>query len=177
MKKIFYPLFFVALFSCNQATKPTVDTEKEKAAILKAVEDESRNFYKKDLALWSQSYLQNNDVHWACVEKDVTLRAKGFDDLKQFVGEWMKANPIPVDYEKAQFKNSNVKVTLDATGNTAFVSFEQTNIQPDSTLRNTVGSRTMIKENNTWKILSMTSYPNDSTAGSTKNIYVHKESK
>jgi ketosteroid isomerase-like protein len=180
-KYLFLLLFCLCLFDCKNATNKEAlavvkgDTVIEEKAILKAIDDESRAFYKKDLALWGKSYVNSPKVHWVCVEPDVTLRAKGYSDLEKFVGEWMKANPDPIDYEKAQFKNENIQISID--GNTAFVSMDASNIQPDGKTRYTVGSRTMLKENGIWKILSMTSYPNDSPNGSTPNIYVHQVAK
>jgi hypothetical protein len=150
----------------------SISLEDEKAAILKAIENETRSFYLKDHTKWSESFVHSSKVHWVCVEPDVTLRASGWDDLSQFVAGWMKENPQPMDYEKSKFENSNVQVTIE--GNTAFVSMNGSNIQPDGTTRYTTGSRTMLKENGVWKILSMTSYPSDSPAGSTVNVYVHK---
>lgn len=172
----FLLLFLLGLHSCQNVSRqvPEVDFETEKQAILKAIENETRSFYLKDHAKWSESYAHSAKVHWVCVEPDVTLRASGWDDLSQFVAGWMKANPEPMDYEKSKFETSNVQVTIN--GNTAFVSMNGSNLQPDGSTRYTIGSRTMVKENRSWKILSMTSYPSDSPAGSTANVYVHQVS-
>lgn len=78
-----------------------------------------------------------------------------------------------MDYEKSNFINKNIQ--MDILSDMAFVSMEGSNLNEDgTTTRYTVSSRTMVKENGEWKILSMTSYPNDSPDGSTPNIYKHK---
>ncbi|MCU0420266.1 MAG: nuclear transport factor 2 family protein [Cyclobacteriaceae bacterium] len=149
----------------------TETTEADRTAIVQVIQEESRAFYAKDHARWSRTYVHSHEVHWVCVEPDVTLRAKGWEDLSQFVSAWMAENPEPWDYDKAEFNDRNVHVRV--MGNMAFVSMESSNRQPDGTIRQTVGSRTLQKEGNSWKILSMTSYPNDSPRGSTANVYVH----
>lgn len=160
--------------SCQNISRSnfTNNSEIEKKAILKAIEDETRAFYSKDHSKWSESYLHSSKVFWVCVEPDVTLRASGWDDLSLFVAGWMKENPKPIDYEKSKFEQNNVQMTIE--GNIAFVSMNGSNIQPDGNIRFINGSRTMIKENGIWKILAMTSYPSDSPNGSSANVYVYK---
>lgn len=183
MKKIlpFAITLFTGIFCLQNCTQPTTtepaatpapDTKQDEAAILQVIENESRAFYKKDHAAWASHYVHSPKVHWVCVETDVTLRADGWDDLSKFVADWMKANPEPMDYDGANFQNSDVQVTIN--GDLAFVSMKSSNTQPDGSLRQLIGSRTMLRENGEWKILSMTSYPSDSPTGSTRNIYVHR---
>ncbi len=79
--------FSTSLFltSCN--TKSTTKSASDKVQLadnLKTiVQQENADFYKKDLALWSQHFVHSNAVYWTCVEDDVTLRATGWDDLNQ----------------------------------------------------------------------------------------------
>lgn len=178
MKNQLILLLALCLSACQTApTKTTAlaDQSTDQQAVLAEIENETKDFYKKDHAAWSTHYAHSPKVHWACVEPDVTLRASGWEDLSKFVADWMKANPDPIDYEKAQFKNENVQVSI--VGDMAFVSMNASNIQPDSTLRKTISSRTLVKEEGKWKIISMTSYPSDTpTNGSSANIYVHKAS-
>ncbi|MEN9599398.1 MAG: hypothetical protein RL596_1717 [Bacteroidota bacterium] len=170
--RLFLFLLLTSFISCtNTEKKVAIDESQEKIAILKAIETETRNFYLKDHAAWSKSYVQSSKIHWVCVEPDVTLRANGWNDLSQFVATWMKENPEPMNYEKAEFKISDTAISI--SDNMAFVSMKGSNIQPDGKVRFTVGSRTLIKENGEWKFISMTSYPADTPDGSTGNIYVY----
>ncbi len=150
---------------------PPRSNDADQALILSVVENESRDFYKKDHTAWSRHYVHSPKVHWVCVEQDVTLRANGWDDLSRFVSDWMQANPEPIDYKQANFMLTDVQITI--SGDMAFVSMKSSNIQPDGKPRHLIGSRTMLRENGEWKILSMTSYPSDSPKGSSANVYVH----
>ncbi len=176
MKKLFLliglALTTASFQACTQTNASQTNIDTEKAAVLKTIEDETRLFYKKDHAAWSEVYVHSPKTHWVCVEEGVTLRANGWNDLSAFVAGWMKENPEPMDYEKSNFKSKNVQVTVQ--GDMAFVSMEGSNNNPDGSLRQTIGSRTMVKEDGKWKILSMTSYPSDSPKGSTPNVYVHQ---
>lgn len=160
----------------NRSTIVASAATTDSLAIMKAIETETRNFYKKDHPAWSNSYVQSPQLFWLCVERGITLRASGWNDLSQFVAEWMKANPVPMIYENLNFVIKNVHITRQ--GNMAFVTMEGSNLEEDGkTVRNTRGNRTLVKEGNDWKILSMTSYPSDAPAGSTANVYVHQAEK
>lgn len=162
--------FLFILGACGQKPKVAAIAD-EQPLILKTIEGETRAFYNKNHADWSRYYLNSPKVQWVCVEQDVTLRANGWNDLSQFVQQWMKENPEPMNYEAAQFKTENVQLTVQDS--MAFVSMTGSNIQPDGSLRKTVGTRTLLKQNGEWKILSMTSYPNDAPRGSTTNVFIH----
>lgn len=160
--------------ACQDKRQTTQDNtaSNDKELILSVIEDESRDFYKKDHASWSSHYVHTPEVFWACVEKDVTLRANGWQDLSLFVASWMKDNPKPIDYDAAKFEITDVQMSI--SGDLAFVTMKSSNIQPDGSLRTLNASRTMKRINGDWKILSMISYPNDSPEGSTPNIYKHQ---
>lgn len=179
MKGLIIPVITLFLASCRAGVEKKDDLSvittnaEDSVGILKAIEMETRNFYKKDHAAWSKSYVQNDKVFWICVEPEVSLRAKGWNDLSKFVAEWMKANPEPMDYEKSKFETT--RIHLEIKGEMAFVTLQGSNLAEDEkTTRYTMGSRTMVKENGDWKILAMSSYPDDLPEGSTTNIYKHK---
>ena len=164
-------MFFNAFKNKQNSTHDETSSH-DKEKILSVIENESRDFYKKDHASWSNHYVQSPEIFWACVEKDVTLRANGWEDLSLFVASWMKNNPEPIDYDAAKFKITDVQVSI--SGDLAFVTMKSSNIQPDGSFRSLNGNRTMKRINGDWKIVSMTSYPNDSPEGSTPNIYKHQ---
>lgn len=171
-------LLTLSLQNCKPAQHENLVTAVEVAddekAILQVIENESRAFYKKDYASWANYYTQTPKVHWLCVETGVTLRADGWNDLSKFVSDWMKENPDPIDYDAADYKNTDIQTTIQ--GDLAFVTMKSSNKQADGGLRQLINSRTMVKENGQWKILSMTSYPSDAPEGSSANVYVHKGS-
>jgi hypothetical protein len=163
-------LLTILISSCATNTqKPNEETEKK--AIMSIVENENKTFYAKNHAAWSKHYVQNEKVFWACVEPEVTLRASGWNDLSKFVASWMKDNPQPLDYKKANFQNSDIKITL--SNDLAFVSMLSTSNEENGQVKKLNNNRTMQKIDGNWKILSMTSYPADSPRNSEKNVYFH----
>lgn len=168
MKKLIFLLFIV--FTVTSCIK---QNENQSEKIEMVIKNETRTFYKKDFPAWSANFVQNDKVHWVCVEPDAMLRATGWEDLSQFVGGWMKENPEPIDYEKANFQIKNLK--MEIMDEMAFVKFEYSN--EASAVKKSIESRVLVMENDQWKILSMTSYPSDNPSGSTKNIYIYNSKK
>jgi hypothetical protein len=169
MKKIIYLLLIsISLFivSCQEKNKAP-----DNADIVKVIENETRTFYEKDFKSWSLNFVQDNRVSWICVEPKILLRANGWADLSKFVGDWMKENPEPIDYKKANFKITNLKVT--ALENMVYVSFEYSNENKDVAVNKSIENRVLILENEKWKIISMASYPNENARNSTQNIYIY----
>ncbi len=166
-KTLFYLLttFFV-LTSCEDKKNNLVTDETK---IIKIIENETETFYNKDFKAWSAHFIQDERVFWVCVEPDYLLRANGWTDLSKFVGDWMKENPKPIDYKKANFKINDLKVSIRE--NMALVKFNYTNESKDVAVNNSIENRVLILEKQKWKIISMSSYPNDSNRESTKNIY------
>ena len=86
----------IAFSSCNQTNKVLPIDEKAETEVLKKIaKQENLDFYKKDLKTWANHFDHSEKLYWICVEDDVTLRATGWNDLNQFVAQWMKENPIP----------------------------------------------------------------------------------
>ncbi len=167
MKK-FILVFIVLSFSCTQQK---VDKIEEKNKIISVIENETKTFYKKDFNLWSQNFVQKQDLHWVCVESKVLLRANGWNDLSKFVKQWMTQNPEPIDYESAKFEIKNLSTTIKDS--IAFVKFNYINQNKNVSENNTIESRTLVKEKSNWKIISMTSYPNITSKGGTENIFLY----
>jgi hypothetical protein len=168
MRKIILLLSVLSLYAC---TNNNANSSKEQTKIWEVIESENKSFYAKNHAEWSKHYLQTEQVYWACVEPEITLRASGWKDLSNFVASWMKENPVPLDYAKADFKNKDKQIIVD--NNMAFVSFTSTNNEENGTVKTLRNNRTMQKVDGLWKIISMTSYPADSPRQSTANVYLH----
>ncbi len=154
----------ILLTSCQEKNAP-IDNSK----LVKVIENETKTFYEKDFKNWSSNFVQDNRVSWIFVEPEILLRANGWEDLSKFVGSWMKENPEPIDYKKANFKITDLKVTTKA--DMAFVSFKYSNENSDVAVNKSIESRVFLLENKNWKILSMVSYPDDNSRNSTQNIY------
>ncbi len=167
MKKTFCILALslsILFIGCQEKNAPIDNSE-----LVKVIENETKTFYEKDFENWSSNFVQDNRVSWICVEPEILLRANGWEDLSKFVGSWMKENPKPIDYKKANFKITDLKVTTQP--NMAFVSFKYSNENSDVAVNKSIESRVFLLENKNWKILSMVSYPDDNSRNSTQNIY------
>jgi hypothetical protein len=169
MKKIvplMTSLCAILFFNCQEKK---ANPEVSKNEIIKVIENETKTFYKKDFNAWSSNFVQDERIFWVCAEPEMLLRANGWADLSKFIGDWMKENPKPIDYEKALFKINDLKITVQ--NNMAFVKFNYLNQNKDVAVNNSMENRVLIFDNQKWKIISITSYPNDSDRESGVNVY------
>lgn len=114
---------------------------------------ESEYFYKRDFANWSARYLQDPKVYWSCIEENVILEARGWENLSKFVGDYMKANPQPLLVE---IKRDNFK--FQQYGNAVWVTFDEYQTTADKKLA-LRGTRIFEKTKDGWKVVYMNSYP------------------
>jgi hypothetical protein len=177
--KLYHLIFIVVLgllFGCNQ-NKRTLDSKEKIVSVLKArALEENRAFYKKDSTAWNNCFLHSPSVYWVCVEDDVTLRANGWEDLKQFVASWMKDNPIPENdsiINKSTIEDFNVELDNEI----AFVKYKKNQIMPDGLKKTILESRVFKLDKAEWKIVGLVSVPSYSTFKSSKNIFVHNDTK
>lgn len=133
---------------------------------------EGVDFYKKDLSAWGAHFAHTPSVYWICVEDEVTLRATGWDDLEQFVGGWMKANPVPEP--DSLLRKDTLEDFLAIIDNTvAFVRYKKKRTQPDGQSKLMLENRSFQKIDGAWKIIGMTSAPGYDRTGSDRNVFVH----
>lgn len=177
--KLYHLMFFVALgflFSCNLNSKK-LDSKEKITSILKArALEENKTFYKKDIASWGKCFLHSPSVYWVCVEDDVTLRANGWEDLKQFVASWMKDNPIAENdsiINKSVIEDFNVELDNEI----AFVNYKKSLMMPDGLKKVILENRVFKLDKDEWKILGMVSAPGYPTPKSSKNVFVHNDTK
>jgi hypothetical protein len=169
----------LSLVACQQQSSSqnnTVNTQELTQQLLTICKQETKDFYKKDLKAWSQHFSQSNTLSWLCVEEDVTLRANGWNDLNQFVTNYMKENPTP-DSDSLLNLNTYQNVTLEQANDLVFLNYQLNQMTAKGTYKLIRETRTFKKENNQWKILSLTSAPGYNTANSSNNVFVHTPSK
>jgi hypothetical protein len=170
----------LALYSCQQSaavnTSPVTKTDSlQTVAQLKAtVVQENKDFYKKDLALWGRHFAHTPSVYWICVEDAVTLRATGWDDLQQFVGDWMRQHPEPLPDSLLQKESIDDFQTVLAD-QLAFVRYKKIKMDANGKPQTILEHRTFQWQDSAWKIIGMTSAPGYNTKGSTDNVFVHGE--
>jgi hypothetical protein len=165
--------------SCQQtansnapAAQKGTDTAVLARQLQAACVQENADFYKKDLAVWGRNFAHTPSVYWICVEDDVTLRATGWQDLEQFVGGWMKENPVPAP--DSLLKKERIEdFQLELADKLAFVRFKKIRQRPGQPEQLLLENRTFQRINNEWKIIGMTSAPGYNSKGSNGNIFVH----
>lgn len=166
----------IFLASCSTKTETkTINSSTELNETFKSIaRQENLDFYKKDLQAWSKHFLHSNSVYWICVEDDVTLRAIGWDDLNQFVSQWMKENPTP-DSDTLLKQDTIDDFQVELSTGLAFVRYKKNHVMPDGKVKVLLESRTFKLVENEWKILGMTSAPGYATPKSTSNVFIHND--
>ncbi len=160
--------------SCNTKTETKkISTSIDFSETFKSIaHQENIDFYKKDIKAWRKHFLHSNSVYWICVEDDVTLRATGWDDLNQFVSQWMKDNPAPEADTLLKLDTiDDFKVEL--SHGLAFVSYKKNHMMHDGKVIILLESRIFKLVDNEWKILGMISAPGYTTPKSSANVFVH----
>jgi len=130
--------------------------------IKKVINAESDAAYKSDMDAWQRTWLHSPKVNWVVVANGFYRRISGWDSLSVFIGDIMKANPTG---NKVSITTDSFNISSD--GNMAWVDFQQTVAFPatstdSSTTQRSHGYRTLVKDNNEWKLLSMISHDQES---------------
>ncbi len=96
--------------------------------------------------------------------------------MKQFVSSWMKDNPIP---ENDSIINKNIieDFNIELDNKIAFVKYKKTQNTPNGLKKTILESRVFKLEKDEWKIVGMVSSPGYSTPKSSKNVFVHNDTK
>jgi SnoaL-like domain len=150
MKKLSL-IVLVLVLSVNAFSQKV--SEKIQNEIKREIALESEYFYKRDFANWSARYLQNPKVYWSCIEESVILEARGWENLGKFVGDYMKANPQPLD---VSIKRDTYK--FEQYGKAVWVTFDEYQTTPAKTSAFR-GTRILEKTKDGWKVVYMNSYP------------------
>jgi hypothetical protein len=161
-------VFFTA---CDQSKTQVKASRNDSAVIMKLAVDEALDFYSKDFSKWASHYVQDEQVHWVCIEPSVTLKANGWKDLSTFVGQWMKDNPAPISNTELQISCEDIHLRI--SDSMAQASWQQLTVVRSDTPRKTMEYRTFIHKTDSWKISSMASYPSKEN----KNMFDHLKSK
>jgi hypothetical protein len=166
----------ICLANCNPKSdsKSTTASTELNETLKSIARQENLDFYKKDIQAWSNHFVHSNAVYWICVEDDVTLRATGWEDLNQFVSQWMKENPTP-DSDTLLKQDTIDDFVVELSDGLAFVRYKKNHMMPDGKVKVLLESRTFKLVENEWKILGMTSAPGYTTPKSTANIFIHND--
>ncbi len=157
-KTIFLLLLGSMIASCNQsppqpAQPPTVDFEKEKAAIQAVIAKETESYYKQDFEAWKSTYLDSPAFrkfgYWEGYENKIEAY-NGFQSLADVKKKQFEANETLWQGSTEERSNENFRISNDM----AWYTFEQNSFEKDTRkfLGKSLETRILEKENGEWKI-------------------------
>jgi hypothetical protein len=123
-----------------------LDEEAEQAAIRKVLDEETYYFYVRDYHKWVDCWSHKPDVFFSFTSKDGYTIKKGWEEISDYIGNFMRQNPDP---HEPPIERSNFVYHLQ--GNLAWVYFD--NREGDLYGRY---QRVLRKENGQWKVINMT---------------------
>ncbi|MBK3515731.1 hypothetical protein [Carboxylicivirga marina] len=115
---------------------------KDEAAIKEVIENETKYFMQRDFDKWQSTWAQTPTIYWSVVGPNMHMEHTSWEALSAMVKENYKNNPEPIAKfpEKQDYK-------FQVGKSSALVTFKEGD---DS------GTRLLIKDGNTWKIMQMT---------------------
>lgn len=132
----------------------------EEENIKKVISAETAAAFKGDIDAWQLHWVHSPKVSWVELGNGFYKAISGWDSLSAFISSVMKNNPTA---SSLTVKNDNFNITSD--GNIAFVEFRQTVTGPGNngnTTQRTQAYRTLVKDSNEWKLISMIEYDPES---------------
>lgn len=147
---LFFSLTY--LISCGEIVKEshsqTINFEKEKAAILATINNETKAAFNRDYESWKENWVQESYVTKTYIQfpDSSSSETLGWDAIAEFVRSYIEAHPQP-DPVPSLVDDINVRIY----GSGAWVSFEQN----DAVRGIKRETRLMEKVDGLWKIAGM----------------------
>lgn len=163
MKKSIAIVVAICCMACRQQpANPNVsfDEEKERKAIMKTIEDETRSFYMRDYEKWKKHYAHVQYAFQAWNNHDGTIDAKtGWPAVDAGIGNYIKANPVgPGGSSHPVVLRKNI-ITKFYADTVAYLLWDQFNSTKDSTtFQYSMEVRLMEKRNGEWKIVNVSAF-------------------
>lgn len=142
-------LFLLAsIFGCQISTEQTLSFEKEKAAILKTINDETKAAFNRDYEAWKSKWIHESSLTKTYIDfSDSTFtETLGWNEIDDFVRTYIEEHPEP---DPLPTLVDDISVRLYGSG--AWVSFEQN----DAVRGLKRETRLMEKVDGEWKIAGM----------------------
>jgi hypothetical protein len=147
----------VLLYACTQSptppAQPTVDFEKEKAAIQAVIAKETESYYKQDFEAWRSTFLESPAFrkfgYWEGFPEKVTFNI-GFESLKEEKKKQFDTDATIWKGSTEERLKENFRISNDM----AWYTFEQLSYEKDTRkfLGRSLETRILEKENGEWKI-------------------------
>lgn len=140
--KITVSLVLFTILSVNLAAQSTSNSEKEKAAVIAAIEEETAAYYAADLDRWTDSYVQN--------PTNVQLSAGNYG-YNSFFGWENISSGVDVWFPVESMENNEVKTPLmvKVYDNSAWIVFKNKPLQGESLV-----TCFLEKQDGKWKIVN-----------------------
>lgn len=139
-------------FSVNSITAQTT----EEVAIKKLMQLEAESYRKNDSITWRSLYIHDPKTSHTYATNGYYEEIKGWRKIDSTYTSYIKQRSKPSRYTKIEMSKFDVKYSDQL----AWVDYNQTAIAPNDTLPpySTREVKTLLKENNQWKILSSLSF-------------------
>ncbi len=147
MKKNIFILFALSILfaSCNK----TIDTEKERDAIIAVIENETNSHFAKDFEQQSKSFLQNKSLIVLVSGKESYGYAVGWNKISKSIQTNIKQNPTPTG---EKIKNTDYKIKIYEKSAWA-VYDENVYDSKEKFIRKVINVRFLEKIDTEWKIV------------------------
>jgi len=134
-----------------------VDPEATKEAIKEVVTGETIAYMEKDYEKWASFWDHGQDVLRLDVTNNGFAQTRGWDKSGGNLETFFMENPEPIT---STFVNSNYFILNDT--NLAWVAFDQTWTTQEGEKSKAKATITLVRKENTWKIISYTAIQYDS---------------
>lgn len=140
---------FISIFQWASA-----QNQGEEGAIMKVIRLETESFLNRDSVTWMDQYIQNEKTSRMYTGLAFYQNNVGWTNFAPFMLDWIKTNPKPSRYSEIQHNNPIINISE----NLAWVAYNQVLSIPGIDSNSPIGTRefrTLIKENEKWKISSI----------------------
>ncbi len=108
MKKYVFALFALMLLAGNSCQEK-IDIEKEKAAIIAVLEEETNAAYDRDFDRLAATWIQDETSIWLGTGKSGYMYGVGWKKNSSYFKEYLENNPEP---STAKFENTNYRIKV-----------------------------------------------------------------
>ena len=161
------PFLIIAILTFSVPAVVAQSTEEE--VLKKLVRLETETYQKKDSVAWKALFIQDEKTNRMYAGNGFYYNGIGWDSFGPMMLQWMKEDPKPSRYTDIQHTNYIIKVSE----NLAWLGYDQKlNVPGNDSLPGTSTRefRTLVKDNNQWKISSIITI--DTLSFSTDPYYV-----
>ena len=111
MKKYVFALFALILLAGNSCQEK-IDIEKEKAAIIAVIEEETNAYMAGDFIRLSETYVQDETTVRLAADKNDFVYYVGWEDLSAFLKSGTEEGPESLGYTNVKFKKTDYRIKV-----------------------------------------------------------------